>query len=183
MNGRFIFAGLLLALAACEGGSEGGNSAEGNSTAEPTVLERVPENLMDDPRNEAVPIEPPLPTPTSLPGPLAPPEPAVKRSATDEVGPIPAAFHGRWTAQGTRCDELSDGGLTVTADNLRFYESVARVDAVEPLPGGGVRARLAFSGEGERWTRDVQITAPGKNKLRIVQEGSPGDYSRCSAQA
>ena len=181
MTRRVIAAVLTLALAACEGGSEGGNIAEGNSTAEPTVLERVPENLMDDPRNEAVPIEPPLPTPTSPPGPLAPPKPAVKRSEIGEVGRIPAAFHGRWTAQGTRCDELSDGGPTVAADNLRFYESVARVEAAEPLSGGGVRTRLAFSGEGERWTRDAQITALGRDRLRIVQEGSPSNYIRCPA--
>ena len=50
---------LLLLLAACEGGSEGSNSAEGETGGQPTVQEAVPENLTDDPGNAVVPLDPP----------------------------------------------------------------------------------------------------------------------------
>ena len=73
----------LLLLAACgQASTETGqdpSSGEGDAP-QPTAQQRVPENLQDDPRNETVPVEPPLPLPTNPPGPLAPPEPAVKRS-------------------------------------------------------------------------------------------------------
>ena len=56
---RRLAAASLLALAACEGGSAGGNTSDDNTTAPALVQEGVPENLTDDPRNTAVPLDPP----------------------------------------------------------------------------------------------------------------------------
>ena len=56
---RILAPALLLALAACEGGSAGGNTADEESAGQPVVQQGVPENLPDDPRNEAVPLDPP----------------------------------------------------------------------------------------------------------------------------
>ena len=63
MTARFPAFALPLLLAACGGGSEGANTAGDETTAAPVVQENVPENLTDDPRNEAVPLDQPPPSP------------------------------------------------------------------------------------------------------------------------
>ncbi|HEX8384172.1 MAG TPA: hypothetical protein VF592_12445 [Sphingomonas sp.] len=49
----------VLLLAACGGGSEGANTSDEEAAPPALVQEGVPENLTDDTRNEAVPLEPP----------------------------------------------------------------------------------------------------------------------------
>lgn len=85
MIGRLQPFSVLLLLAACgQSSTETGqdpSSGEGrDKPTQPTVQQGQPDNLMDDPRNEAVPVEPPLPAPANPPGPLAAPKPALKRS-------------------------------------------------------------------------------------------------------
>lgn len=69
MTARFFAPALLLLLAACGGGSEGANTADEESAGQPTVQQAVPENLTDDPRNEAIPLDPPPrgPAPSATP--------------------------------------------------------------------------------------------------------------------
>ena len=52
-----VLAPALLLLTACEGGSTGGNTAAEESAGQPVVQQGVPENLTDDPRNAAVPLD------------------------------------------------------------------------------------------------------------------------------
>ncbi|WP_375401836.1 polysaccharide deacetylase family protein [uncultured Sphingomonas sp.] len=49
----------VLLLAACGGGSQGANTAADETSAAPVVQQGVPENLTDDPRNEAIPLDAP----------------------------------------------------------------------------------------------------------------------------
>ena len=51
---------LPLLLAACGGQESGSNGSDGvDKQVEPVRQQGVPENLVDDQRNEAVPLEPP----------------------------------------------------------------------------------------------------------------------------
>lgn len=59
MGKRPIAPAALLLLAACGGGSEGSNTADGNESPPTLVQEKVPENLTDDAGNESIPLEPP----------------------------------------------------------------------------------------------------------------------------
>ena len=63
MTARLLAPALLFALAAGEGGSAGGNTAGEESAGQPVAQQATPENLTDDPRNEAIPLDSPPPTP------------------------------------------------------------------------------------------------------------------------
>lgn len=96
---------------------------------------------------------------------------------------IPAALHGRWGL--TREDCTSERGeakglVTIAADSISFYESIARpADIVERTPTG-IRGEFAFAGEGMTWSSPMIWSAQGHRLVRIDSEGdSRLVYTRC----
>lgn len=110
--------------------------------------------------------------------------PAERRAAAGAgEGAIPARFHGRWGRTADDCAasrDVAEGLLTITADGLRFYESVARPAGDIETVGNSFSAQFSFSGEGETWTRrEVLILEDGK-LVRTSGESADGvSYVRC----
>lgn len=97
---------------------------------------------------------------------------------------LPAAFQGYWALTPLDC-ELANvdatGRLFIEGDGLRFYESRARIAAVESAAPTRVVARLDYSGEGERWTRrtTLALTAGGTRLTRTADGERAITYQRC----
>jgi hypothetical protein len=98
-------------------------------------------------------------------------------------GPIPAQLRGRWGLTPADCTTTkgdAKGLIVIGADQIRFYESVAR-----PLPGhsstaDSMTADFAFTGEGQTWTRHESIGVRRDELTRT--ESRPAEtfvYVRC----
>ncbi len=107
-------------------------------------------------------------------------EPAPPKRTPDRLPAIPDPFRGDWAAGGTDCGPLSDGRLTVAADELRFYESVARPTYILREDDQAIALELAFSGEGESWTETTTLRILPDGRLsRRDPNGTEVLYSRC----
>ena len=120
--------------------------------------------------------------------------PAVAAPEAPPLRTIPAAFHGRWGLVPADCTSTrgdAKGLITVTADAIRFYESVARPAALTPVGERRLEGNYAATGEGQSWTllQRLELSADGKTLTRTVDEGdgapAPGGnrfvYTRCPA--
>ena len=97
------------------------------------------------------------------------------------AGTIPVAVQGRWTGLNDVCgDRSSDMELTVTPKSLIFHESVGTVTAVTSGPGGRIRVDAAFTGEGDSWTKKVELrpSASGR-ELTLINDGAAVTRKRC----
>lgn len=104
------------------------------------------------------------------------PKPQVDGSAI-----VPAELLGRWTGVSDRCgDRMADLELNIMANSLVFHESVGSVKTVTPAPGGRFSIEAAFTGEGQSWTRtlDLRPSADGAT-LTIVNDGTAVVRKRC----
>jgi hypothetical protein len=115
-----------------------------------------------------------VPTPSS---PAPAPKPATEPARKDA---IPAAFHGVYDSSVEACGRPSDGRLTVSADELRFHESIGSVRSVVPSRSGAIRVEADYRGEGESWRsgRDLLLSADG-SKLTIGGDGTSMVRTRC----
>jgi hypothetical protein len=134
-------------------------------------------------------------TPTETASPAAVEATATPAVAAPEAPPlrtIPAAFHGRWGMVPADCTSTrgdAKGLIAVTAEAIRFYESVARPAALTPVGERRLDGNYAASGEGQTWTLllRLELSADGKTLTRTVDEGdsspAPGGnrfvYTRC----
>ena len=168
MRWMVLALGSALALAACSSGESGSNASEkgdapitGGGQDQPT-----PSNLTDDPQNGIEPITLPSPKP---------------------IASIPAGFRGRWGMVAGDCDPARDdakGRMEVTAMALRFYESRGTVQSLTVVAPDTLTAQLAFTGEGQRWSRADRLTLIDDGKTLVRQEQQAQSvfrYSRCPA--
>ena len=176
---RLTILSAALCLAACSGGETANNESSGGSAA----VEPTPTNLIDDPQNTLVPLDPPgngaaispVPLPTASPSPIA---------------AMPADFQGRWGMVSNDCDPKRDdnkGLLTIAGNRLSFYESRGGATAIRQLQPTQVTFDLPMSGEGMAWSEPTTLTLldAGKTLVRKVT-GAPDRagsfrYSRCPA--
>jgi hypothetical protein len=101
---------------------------------------------------------------------------------------IPEPFRGRWGLVAADCEPGradAKGLLVVSADQLKFYESVGKLgEASERLPEQ-LRAQFAFSGEGMTWNREMSLAVRDSGKTLVRQEfgpeaaPAPFRYMRC----
>lgn len=107
-------------------------------------------------------------------------------SGPGQAASIPAAFHGRWGMVPGDCTSTrgdAKGLLTITADELRFYESRAIPRNIQLIGPNEWRADLDYSGEGQTWSEKTTLTlSNGGNTLRRMADG-PWTYQRCEKQA
>ena len=103
---------------------------------------------------------------------------------------IPAALYGRWGINPGDCtDERGDakGSIQISAEGLRFYESRATVREVANADDASIRATYDFLGEGQSWSRDIELRMSADG-TKLVQtefgEGAitqPMTYTKCPA--
>ena len=126
------------------------------------------------------------PASESAPPAVAPSTEAVADQADKS---IPSAMRGRWGLVAADCTSTrgdAKGLLTISADNIKFYESVAKLAKVAQRSDTGLKASYAFSGEGMVWKRDMTLALQPGGKVLIKQEfgedapPGPYKYTRCS---
>jgi hypothetical protein len=99
-------------------------------------------------------------------------------------GKIPASLHGRWGMTPADCSSTrgdAKGLLIVSADGLKFYESVAKPAGELKTSGTSASGDFAFTGEGMTWKRYEALEIQS-NKL-VRTESSPMKsfaYVRCA---
>lgn len=178
---RALLLALLLPLAACGGPStETGQdpSADEGEGTQPLVQEGVPENLVDDPRNTAMPLDPPPLDPNRTPKVAA--SPATLKA-------FPAAFQGRWglvpnDCQPGRAD--AKGLMEVGPTSLRFYESRGTAQRFAQSRPDRIETTLAFTGEGQEWTATQALTLIRDGLVLVREERNPPSslrYTKCPA--
>ena len=104
--------------------------------------------------------------------PLSRPEPAASSPAPANGSTIPAAFHGRWSANAVDCENEGDvTRLTISPRELRFYESSADVTAVSGTDRA-ISVSARYTGEGETWdaTRTLALSDDGSS---LTVDGMP----------
>ena len=101
---------------------------------------------------------------------------------------IPAAFQGRFGMVPDDCTSTAGdakGLLEITGTELKFYESVGKLESVTGATGGRFRGEFAFTGEGQEWQRDVVLDLREGGKILVRREFGEGaspeafDYTRC----
>jgi hypothetical protein len=167
MARRFLIALTLAALCACSRGAEPGNQAD-TAAADIDVL--PPDESASTPTNDLVSGV--IDTP--------PREGAV---APNPQTAIPAAMHGRWGLVPADCtSERGDakGLITVAADSISFYESMARPRTIRQASPTRIAGEFAFVGEGQNWTSPMIWSVEGGRLVRVDSEpDSRLVYSRC----
>jgi len=165
---RFAFLPVLL-LAACSGGETPANNGSEEAT---TVTEPVPSNATLDVQNRVVPLPEPSATPVA---------------ATT----FPQGFRGRWALGANECDpantDIAKGLMTVEASRVVHYESRGTPRAIEIASPQKLTAEIAFTGEGQEWTRRATWTLTDGGRTLIAETDDPEppmrslQYQRCPA--
>ena len=173
---RLLFAIPLLLLAACD--DKGGEKP------------RMSTNIVDEQATYDVSNETPAQDETLAAGNEAQSEPtdnasvsaaADKAGTASYAGAIPAALQGSWTGLNDRCgDRSAELELKVTADSLIFHESVGTVKGVATGTGGKVKVDAAFTGEGDSWTKKLELRPSANGReLTIINDGAAVTRKRC----
>jgi hypothetical protein len=97
---------------------------------------------------------------------------------------IPAFLHGRWGLTPGDCTSTrgdAKGLLVVSADQLKFYESVGKPTGALEISPDSASGDFAFTGEGMTWKK-YQVLELQNGKL-VRTESSPMasfTYARCA---
>ena len=97
---------------------------------------------------------------------------------------IPAFLHGRWGLTPADCTSTrgdAKGLLVVSADQMKFYESVGKPAGALEVSPDSASGDFAFTGEGMTWKK-YQVLELQNGKL-VRTESSPMasfTYARCS---
>jgi hypothetical protein len=82
---------------------------------------------------------------------------------------LPPGFRGHWAGLNEECgNQRSDLRLVILPKELRFYESVGKVTAVEQAGPLAVMVGANFEGEGESWFRRQKFTLSADEKRLTV---------------
>lgn len=101
--------------------------------------------------------------------------------AVDRSDTAPVAFQGRWTGAKDNCtDAGAELELQITAKDLIFHESVGTITRITRQDGGKVAIDAAFTGEGESWTRRLEVSTSADGQiLTIANDGQAVRRKRC----
>ncbi len=88
---------------------------------------------------------------------------------------IPARWRARWAPDAAACanPDASIEGLTITADALRFHESLGAPTEVELIDQDTLRITSAHDGEGQQWTSTQTLRLEQADSMLLVE--GPGD--------
>ena len=141
-----------------------------------------------DNQSEPAP-EPTAAEPTATATEALTPTPTPEADDIADATAIPTAIRGRWGLVEADCEPGRDdakGLLTISANELDFYESVGTLDDVKELGETRIRADFDFVGEGQEWERDVTLEAREGGTVLIRREdgvdAAPGEfrYTKCA---
>jgi len=152
---------LLLGVAACGGNDPVDKDATGRTDGLPDINATAP-STAGEPHTDTQPAKP-LPT-----------SPAT----------LPAALQGRWGLTPADCTPgRSDakGLLTVSAQELGFYESRAVPAAGVTTDAESAAGNFAFTGEGQSWTKYESLKIDKGRLIRTETKPSASlTYAKCS---
>lgn len=158
---------LLAGLVACDGGSQG------------DVAKSRLDAPLPDSANDGDSAEPPGNHVTVTHSDADQATEAEEDEEEEAPGQLPAALQGRWTGINDRCaDAGAELELKVTPRQLIFHESVGSVAQVTRKGEGRVTVEAAFTGEGESWTRRLDMRASG-DRLMVSNDGQTVTRKRC----
>lgn len=140
----------------------------------------------------------PEPTPAASPS-LAPQvseseamAPPVAPGASEAPGvgaaSFPAVMRGKWGMNAADCDPQrtdNKGMMTIAANTVKFYESIAELGTVRDSSDMALRATFDYEGEGMAWQRDARFELADGGKVLVLTEygedapQGPRRYSRC----
>jgi hypothetical protein len=159
---RFLLLAGLVALSACSGSDPIANESAGANLPD---VEKLPPDEMTgagDPEGKAArPVD----------------------GASGAAAQIPAALHGRWALAPADCEPGrpdAKGLMTVLPNELRFYESRARMVKVNDSSSDSIGGDFAFTGEGQSWNRYQSLKLQGNALVRTDTEPVASyTYARC----
>lgn len=151
----------LLALAACDGGTQSAESDAGEARAEGNIV------------GSGAVSQPNAPVPETA---------GIPAAIQGRWGLVAADCEpGRADAKGL---------LTITADKLEFYESVGTLgEDIEEVEDDRIRATFDFTGEGMEWEREMalelQETGAALVRREFGADAAPGSfrYVKCEQGA
>ena len=162
MRSMILAAPLLLALAACDGGTQSAEVTADEAEADGNIVGNSSSSKPATATSEPVNVVP---------------------------GEIPAEMRGRWGLVPADCEPGradAKGLLTISADKLEFYESVGTLSSVSEAEPTRIRASFEFEGEGMTWQRDATLDVQDGGKTLIRREygedAAPGPfkYTKCN---
>jgi hypothetical protein len=153
----------MLTIVAC--GGRDPVAAEANDTAGlPAINEPAPDATGSPPADAA--------------------RPANSAALPAAASKIPAALHGRWGLAPADCTSTrgdAKGLLTISADDLRFYESRAIPGPNVEGDADSISGDFAFSGEGQTWTRYQALKVRGHELVRTeINPAASFTYAKCT---
>lgn len=92
---------------------------------------------------------------------------------TDGNASVPIAVRGRWGLVPADCTSTrgdAKGLIEVSAQQVKFYESVATLANVEERSPASIRADWSFIGEGMTWSRDMTLTVQSGGDQLVRRE-------------
>ena len=100
--------------------------------------------------------------------------------ASDDVAGIPARFHGEWNADPDACGTgSSESRLRISADRIRFYESVGVVKDVEIESDRVITVEAQYRGEGDTWSDERRLSLSADGNSLTVSGGGDMVRHRC----
>jgi hypothetical protein len=108
-----------------------------------------------------------------------------KATPAEKTNMVPVAFRGRWTGAKDRCaDAGAELELQIKPRELIFHESVGTITRVTRLNATKIAIDAAFTGEGESWTKRLEIrTSADGQTLTIANDGQAVVRKRCADTA
>ena len=96
-------------------------------------------------------------------------DPSGSAGDPDNVATIPERFHGEWNGDLVACGTgSSETRLRISADQIRFYESVGVVRNVEVESDRVVVVDAEYTGEGETWSDRRRLMLAGDGESLTV---------------
>ncbi|MHB1168130.1 MAG: hypothetical protein ACYC28_02460 [Longimicrobiales bacterium] len=104
----------------------------------------------------------------------------VDDSSDDDVAGIPARFHGEWNADPDACGTgSSESRLRISADRIRFYESVGVVEDVDIESDRVITVEARYQGEGDTWSDERRLSLSSDGSSLTVSGGGDMVRHRC----
>ena len=131
----------------------------------------------------------PEPSREAVPSPTGAPPTNDSQTRSGEVSPpaaatIPAALQGRWGMVPEDCISTrgdAKGLLTISANDLRFYESRAVPSAGIETDSDSISGDFTFTGEGQTWSKYVSLRLQKEGLVRTETNPTASySYAKCT---
>lgn len=160
---QIFAAAILLALAACQQGSDDNIAIDETNTANAEVETLPPDETVS---NDA--------------------EVSGNNSAATAELAIPAAFRGSWGMVPADCTSTrgdNKGLIVIDSASIKFFESRGTLTKVTGDFPENFTGTFSFTGEGETWTNSQNLKLTGSSNTLVRKqsdEAQPFTYKRCA---